>query len=53
MTKEDDVSRVETLLKTEEKTILYAVAHLKEGELMTAKSILDQSLRKLEGLKLL
>ena len=44
-------NRLETTLKTQEKTILYAKMQIDDGELMTAKSILDQSHKKLQHLK--
>lgn len=49
----EEKSRLETTLKTEEKTVDYAKTQIDEGELMTAKSILDQSLKKLEHLHLI
>lgn len=46
-----DKNKLETTLKTEEKTINYAKTQIDEGELMTAKSILDLSFKKLELIK--
>ncbi len=43
--------KIETTLKTEEKTINYAHGQIEEGDLMSAKSILDQSYKKLEQMR--
>lgn len=44
---QESEDRLKTILNTEEKAIDYAQTQINDNSLMTAKSILDQTLKKL------
>lgn len=41
--------QVDVLLRTQEKTVRYAQSQIGEGDLLNGKSILDSTLRQLQG----
>lgn len=45
-------NHLEIILKTHEKTINYAFTLVSEGELLSGKSILDQTLKKLNWMEI-